>query len=802
MKDYVNIAIVGGGPGCKALLELFERSQMTELKVNILGVAEIKPASPGYIYAMQKGFPTCNDYRDLLELKGLDLIIELTGNGEVLEDIVRTKPATVRVMDHVIARLFWDLIQFDEKRTQFQQKYLAQKNLSEERKKYETLVENIKDLVFSLDLKGTINYVNPAAKDLLGYSMEELIGKPFSDLLIPPYDQVVKDLLAVAAGGYCFQCKFRGKLGNERTMQLSAHALIRDGIKWGLSGIAHDITERIRSESNLIRSNRIFKAIHELTLDVNKNPVDFLNALCEKVEQLFGADHVVLTECREGVCSLKASSSLPSAIVEYYRIDIDSCPCSEVARHGQILETNLSASPKYSLISNKLGINYYLGIPLLSSTGELTGVLGYYSRKQTSFRPDDLRLFEIFGQRAGIELERERREKEKEELKEQLFQSQKMEAIGTLAGGIAHDFNNLLSGILGYASYGKMLLPENHPVRMHLEVIERSAERSAELVQQMLGFSRGGKYEVKPVNCNDIVEEAVKLLSRTIDKAISLETRLCPDLPLILADAVQIQQVILNLCINARDAMPQGGRLILDTQSVTIDEFDSRKHLGAKPGRYVVVNITDTGVGIDQNIRRRIFEPFFTTKDKGKGTGLGLAMVYGIVKNHGGHISFQSEKGNGTHFTVFFPAADESATIVNHPDKVEIPGGNETILLIDDEDTIRELGKEVLETLGYSVVLAADGMEAVGLYTEMKGKIDLIILDIVMPRIGGKETFKKLKSMNPDVKVIISSGYSIDGEAQEILNSGASAFIQKPYKITEISLLIRRVLESAPAAKT
>ncbi len=796
-SQAVNIALIGGGPGCKAVLKLLDRIEMTALRVNVLGVADINPESPGFQYAKKRGLLTVANYHDFFALPNLDLIIELTGNDEVLNVILRAKPLTVKVMDHVAARLFWEIIQIDEQKTMIEQKYLTQRKLSEARNRYKVLVENISDIVFSLDPKGVISYTNPAVRDILGYRPDELTGLHFCDILVPEDYEPIKDLLADAEGEYCFECRFCSKSGKERIMQVSGHTMATTGRRVGFSAVARDITQRIRTEQTLIRSNQILKAIHDLMGDITRNSGYFLNALCAKVHELFGGSFVCVLHKDNNEFLLRAFHNLPAELPQLCPEAMDGSLSSEVIKTRQVLYvSNLKESPyrDHDIVA-KNQLTAYLGIPLRSSTGEMIGVLEFYDHAEHIFSDEDIKLFEILAERAGFELENIRRQREKEALQEQLFQAQKMEAIGTLAGGIAHDFNNLLGGILGYASYGKMLLPENHTVYRHLEVIETSAERAAQLVQQMLGFSRGGKYEVKRVNCNMVVEEVVKLLSRTIDKSISIETRLCPDLAPVLADMVQIQQVALNMCINARDAMPHGGRLLLETENVRLDQVYARKHLGAVPGEYVLMSISDTGTGMDPEVKKRIFEPFFTTKEKGKGTGLGLAMVYGIVKNHGGYVNFYSEKDMGTRFNVYLPVAEEGADDIPAARQKTMPGGKETILLIDDEEVIRDLGKEVLETLGYNVLVAIDGAEALEIYERDKARIDLVILDIVMPRVGGKKTFAALKTIQPSVRVILSSGYSINGEAQDILSAGAQAFIQKPYRIDELSAVIRRVLD-------
>jgi CheY-like chemotaxis protein len=370
-----------------------------------------------------------------------------------------------------------------------------------------------------------------------------------------------------------------------------------------------------------------------------------------------------------------------------------------------------------------------------------------------------------------------------------------MESIGLLAGGIAHDFNNILGGILGYTSFVKAQVPLEDRIYPHLETIERSALRAAELTSQLLGFARGGKYVVGPLRINELVRETAELLRGTIEATVVMETGLDPSSPVIEADASQMQQVLMNLCVNARDAMPGGGELKITTTRLDTPDAFLRSIPEGKGGPFVRIDIADTGIGIDRAIRGKIFDPFFTTKEKGKGTGLGLATVYGIVKNHNGFVNVESEMGAGTTFSVYIPAVDKRPAqvqeIASRP-----PGGKETVLVVDDEETIRELVKDILEEIGYSVLTAGNGFEAVEIYRERIGKIGLVILDMTMPGMGGRETFEKLRELNPRVRAILSTGYSEDERARQMLAMGVKAFVQKPYRIDDLASTVRRILDS------
>ncbi len=378
-------------------------------------------------------------------------------------------------------------------------------------------------------------------------------------------------------------------------------------------------------------------------------------------------------------------------------------------------------------------------------------------------------------------------------LEAQLLQAQKMEAIGTLTGGIAHDFNNLLMAIQGLASLMLMSLQSDHPLYGKIKAIEERAITGTSLTRQLLGFARGGTYELKPADMNTILKKTSELFGQT-KKEITINRKLQENIWAVEVDTNQMEQVLLNLYLNAWQAMPGGGKLHLETANAQLTEADSNA-FGMRPGRYVKISITDTGVGMDDKTRERIFEPFFTTKARGKGTGLGLAMVYGIVKGHNGYINVYSIKGSGATFSIYLPASekeipgDESGTY-------QTVGGTETILLIDDEASIIMVVREMLEALGYCVLTAREGEEAVKIYRAEKDRIALVILDMIMPGMREGEIFDIMRECNRDVKVILSSGYSMNGEASGIIARGCRGFLQKPVNIIDLSKKIREVIET------
>jgi PAS domain S-box-containing protein len=380
---------------------------------------------------------------------------------------------------------------------------------------------------------------------------------------------------------------------------------------------------------------------------------------------------------------------------------------------------------------------------------------------------------------------------ERKRLESQFIQSQKMEAVGTLAGGIAHDFNNLLMGIQGYASLILYSMEPNHPHYDKLKSIEDLVRNGADLTRQLLGFARGGKYEVKQVDLNEIIYKTSTMFSRT-KKDIAVHYKQARDIYIVEVDRGQIEQVMFNLYVNAWQAMPAGGDLYIETKNITLDESYVKPYT-VEPGEYVKVSVTDTGPGMDERTKERIFEPFFTTKEMGRGSGLGLASIYGIIKNHHGFINVYSEKGHGTTFNIYLPALVKE--VERNKKVLRAAKGNETILIVDDEDAVISVCRELLETLGYKVITSSSGKDAVEIYRSRKEEIDIVILDMIMPDMGGGEAFALMKIINPNIRVILSSGYSLNGQAADIMKQGCKTFIQKPFSIDELSKKVREVLD-------
>jgi len=384
------------------------------------------------------------------------------------------------------------------------------------------------------------------------------------------------------------------------------------------------------------------------------------------------------------------------------------------------------------------------------------------------------------------------------ELEAQLNQSRKLEAVGNLAGGIAHDFNNLLTAIRGHISIIQMKSEGLEQTRKRFAQIEEIINQGTNLTRQLLAFARGGKYRVEVLNLNRIINESLELFVRTL-KELTISTRLAADLANIEADRGQIEQVLLNLYLNAWQAMhdqPGTARLEIETRNW---EVTPREHPRQKPGKYVRISVIDNGCGMDEATRKQIFEPFFSTKPDQSGSGLGLSSVYGIVSNHSGFITVASQPGQGSAFHVFLPASDKIEADVRteaHDPGENLANGSATILLVDDEEMVREVNQEILEVLGYRVLTAANGDQALALYRKKQKEIDLVILDMIMPDMSGVEVFRKLKEITPEVRVLLASGYSADGEAAEIIDQESTGFIQKPFTIKKLSDRINEILQN------
>jgi signal transduction histidine kinase/ActR/RegA family two-component response regulator len=495
------------------------------------------------------------------------------------------------------------------------------------------------------------------------------------------------------------------------------------------------------------------------------------------------------------------------------RIKIGESLAGRVASTGRALMLRNPADHpdldrEHAASMRRLGYRGLLTVP--AKIGDrVVGVLSFLTTREEGFAAEDMAIATAFASHAAIALENSRLLLESrrayDELAEtqgQLEQAQKMDAVGRLAGGVAHDFNNLLTVILGRTDILLHPLKPEDPMRRGIELIQRTAGRAADLTRQLLAFSRKQVLEPVVLDLSAVTTDMKDMLGRLIGEDIALLTTPTPGLGRVKADRGQIEQVIMNLAVNARDAMPQGGRLIVETADIDLDDEYVRRHVGARPGPHVMLAVSDTGTGIPHEIQPQIFEPFFTTKEQGKGTGLGLATVYGIVKQSGGYIEVDSEPGQGTTFRVYLPRLDaEPAPVDRSARPAAAAGGTETILLVEDEEGVRELARDILRASGYTVLEARNGPEALLLCERHQGPLDMLLTDVVMPRMSGRELAERLAPLRPDLSVLYMSGYTDDAVIRHGVLGAGTSFLQKPFTPAALVLHVRETLDLTAAAK-
>jgi signal transduction histidine kinase/ActR/RegA family two-component response regulator len=491
------------------------------------------------------------------------------------------------------------------------------------------------------------------------------------------------------------------------------------------------------------------------------------------------------------------------------RLKIGESLAGQVAATGRPLLLRDPAShpsmlPEHAQAMRRLGYHGMLTVP--ARVGDrVVGVLSFLTRREEGFSTEHLAIATAFASHAAVALENSRLLHESrrayDELAQtqgQLEQAQKMDAIGRLAGGVAHDFNNLLTVILGRTDILLTQIKTEDPLRRGIALIQRTAGRAAELTKQLLAFSRKQVLEAVVLDLGVVTTDMKEMLARLIGEDIALVTNLAATLGHVKADRGQIEQVVMNLAINARDAMPQGGQLVVETANADLDDEYVRRNVGSRPGPHVMLAVSDSGVGIPRELQRHIFEPFFTTKEQGKGTGLGLATVYGIVKQSGGYIEVDSEPGRGTTFRIYLPRVDSASPAAERSPRAAAPtGGTETILLVEDEDGVRELARDILRSSGYTVLEGRNGAEGLLLGERHQGALDLLLTDVVMPRMSGRELAERMVSLRPELSVLYMSGYTDDAVIRHGVLGSDTAFLQKPFTPAALVQRVRETLDQA-----
>ncbi len=623
----------------------------------------------------------------------------------------------------------------------------ALSRLAESEKRYRQLVETMNEGLVVQDADYRLRYANDRFARMLGFTADELVSRPVRSLIVPDDGTIFDQQMAERRRGSTepYEISWKGRDGRTVLTRLSPAPLYDESGRYaGSFAVVTDIRPIRAAEAALKASEARFRSLSESSPDViftldNDGAFTYLNPAFETLlggrrEDALGRPFTALIHPEGG--DADGWETLLARVRD----------AGETVRDVEVTVAHAEGTPRQLSVScapNRIGADAAEG---------LVGVM----KDVTEQRKMETRLQTAL----------------------------KMEAVGTLAGGLAHDFNNLLTGVLGHVSLMRLSIGDDSPHLDRIEQIEKAVESGAELTRQLLGFARGGKYEVLPVDVNRLVDETVAMFART-RKELTIRKAFGADVGAVEADRGQIEQVLLNLFINARHAMPEGGTLFLATETVILDEDVTGPH-GIAPGPFVKISVTDTGTGIEKDHLGKIFEPFFTTRPRGRGTGLGLASAYGIVKNHGGLITVYSESGRGSTFNIHLPASDRQADAVAPAPTVPARGSG-TVLLVDDEAMIREIGRDLLAELGYEVITAAGGAEAVERFQEHRDRIHLVILDMIMPEMSGGETFDRLREIDPSVSVLLASGYSENGQAAEILKRGCRGFIQKPFSLRRLS---------------
>jgi PAS domain S-box-containing protein len=615
-----------------------------------------------------------------------------------------------------------------------------------------SMIENVQELTLATDENAQIVFANPATHRLCGLEGRRIVGLPLDTLfhLTGEQKSEVRQCLEgkVAVN---FETTATRRDGSSFPVHVSVSPLKTATTVRGLVVVAVNVAERKKAEGALRESEERFRELAEMLPETvfeadamgrlrfaNRKAFDHFGYSQEDFDQGLDALDMLVPEDRERA----------------------------VGNIGKVLN------------GEKIGLNEYAA---LRKDGTTFPIMLHSSPITREGEPIGLR---------GLIVDIT----ETKHVEAQLQRAQKMEAIGTLAGGIAHDFNNLLMGIQGRTSLMLADADSSDASYEHLKGIEDYVRSAADLTAQLLGLARGGKYELKPTDLSEVVRNQVRMFGRT-KKEVAVHEKYQPDLWTAEVDRGQIDQVLLNLLVNAWQAMPNGGDLFVRTENITVDRLHE-KTVEMRPGKYVRISVTDTGIGMDKEIQRKIFDPFFTTKEMGRGTGLGLASAYGIVKNHGGYLTVTSEKGEGATFRVYLPPSEKPAEREREV-RDEVSHGGGTVLLVDDESMIIDVGEQMIQRLGYDVLTATNGKQALEIFREDQEKIDLVVLDMIMPEMNGQDTYQMLKKTKPDVKVLLSSGYTANRHASAILEEGSNGFIQKPFSMGELSRKIDEVLASS-----
>jgi two-component system cell cycle sensor histidine kinase/response regulator CckA len=658
-----------------------------------------------------------------------------------------------------------------------------------------------------VDLNFKFISVNRAYCEMLGYSEKELLQKGISDLNHP--DDIAntvelgKKLITANIPGYQIQKRYLTSKGKPLWVQLTA-AMVKDSEGKPVYGFAmiENIDQRKKAEEGLAIQHAVTRVLTE-SASLEKGIPQILQILCETLHWEFGGIWTIDQTSNKIRCLDVWHNNPRFAALEQETRKLEFSPGEEIP--GMVWTSGKSFwTSDFSGRSNKFpramaaresGLRESFAFPVFSGK-QITGVIEFLSKE---IPEPDSRLIEMLtslGTQIGAFIERKESEKAKLDLERRLHQSQKIEAIGQLAGGVAHDFNNTLMAINAYAELLITKTGKNDPVQQIASEILKSTSNGSNLTRQLLAFSRRQVLSPKIIDLNHAVREMEQMLQRLIGEDVELTTYFQHDLRPIKADPGQVEQILMNLSLNARDAMSKGGKLTIESSNVVLDETYAANHFEVSAGDYVLLAVTDSGIGMEEELLSHIFEPFFTTKEEGKGTGLGLATVYGIVRQSGGHISVYSQPGHGTTFRIYFPSQNEQVKLSEAPVKTSLNtnGQGETILLVDDNQAIRKVVAEVLELKGYRVLQAMNGKDALGVSIKPGTHIDVLITDVIMPEMNGYELGSRLRETMPHLKILYMSGYTEQAiQNHKVLDPG-SDFVSKPVPMQALLLKIRQIL--------
>lgn len=634
--------------------------------------------------------------------------------------------------------------------TQLEKRKEAEAAQKESERGYRKIFDSISESILITDKAMNVYDVNNAALEMYGYTRKELQEKNLHDLILPECHWQLKDNAQSIEEKGLFACETqnRRKDGSSFFAEVRGTGLQLEGKSYFLS-IVTDITQRKKIDLKLRESEEKYRRL----FDMESDAIFLVDSESLKIIDANDAATVMYGYTKE-------------ELLELHNFDISAEPES----------TRRAIREKWDHVP----VRYHRKKDGFIFPVEITA--RYYHWKER-----EVHVLAVRDISARLETE-----KEKRELEAQFYQSQKMESIGTLAGGIAHDFNNLLGGIMGNAELALLRLKGDTNIEDSLNNISRITKNGAKLTKQLLGYARGGKYQVKPTNLNDLINEHDQLFGRT-HKHILIQRKFEPNIWTVDVDRGQIGQVLMNIYVNAQHAMPDGGTLSVETDNVFFEKpiavpFPIQK------GYYVKVTIADTGIGMDKKTLQQVFDPFFTTKEIGRGTGLGMASVYGIIKNHDGYIQVTSKPKEGTTVTIFLPRSGKASLSGAKNSEEQLAKGSGTILFVDDEESVLEVTRQMLEVMGYDVLIADSGEKAIELYKDYRHTIDLVLLDIIMPNMGGEETFIKLKEIDPKINVLVATGYSLDQKADALRKLGCKGFIQKPFQMSALSLKVKELI--------